>query len=285
MFAAITAAAILSVETAADVTLHDSSRNRDVPIKAYYPDGKGPYPLIVVSPGFGGDKGSYEYLGQAWAGAGYVVVVVTHAGTDHAAYLQYGGTISTDPAKSYAQQLVRTGDVTFVLDSIATIEKDVPALSGAIDASRIGVAGHSMGAGTALLLGGAKAGPPGGALQSGRDARVRAVVAMSPQGPGEEGFGDQSWGDIRIPVMTMSGTLDFGIGGQRPSWRLAPFERMPAGDKYQVTVKGAKHLSFATGQEFHDCIASESLSFWNRYLKGNGAQTIESSGACEVTSK
>jgi hypothetical protein len=30
-----------------------------------------------------------------------------------------------------------------------------------------------------------------------------------------------------------------------PSWRLQPYQHMQPGDKYQVTVNGAEHLSLA----------------------------------------
>jgi hypothetical protein len=115
---------------------------------------------------------------------------------------------------------------------------------------------------------------------------VRAVLAMSPQGPGEEGFDEHSWDDVRIPVMTMSGTLDRGVGGQPATWRLAPFQHMAAGDKYQVTVKGAGHLAFVFGERYQSCIIAESVAFWDTYLKKSvpGAK-ISSIGECQVTAK
>jgi predicted dienelactone hydrolase len=278
------AAGSVAVQTADAVTLHDAARHRDIPIKLYYPSAGGPFPLIVVSPGFGGTKEDYGYLGTGWAQQGYIVAVVTHAGTDRTAFFQAGGSIARDPAKSFAQQALRTGDISFVVSSLAQLSDDVPALAGKIDASRIGVAGHSMGAGTALLLAGATAAPPGEHQQSFRDSRFRAALAMSPQGPGEEGFANGSWTHIDIPAMTMSGTLDFGVDGQNPQWRRQAFAQMRGPDKYQVTVNGARHLAFALGGEFADCILAESSAFWNRYLKGNQV-SIGSDGPCAVTKK
>jgi hypothetical protein len=84
--------------------------------------------------------------------------------------------------------------------------------------------------------------------------------------------------------MTMSGTRDRGSAGEPPQWRTEPYQHMPAGKKYQVTVNGADHLSFATGLRFHGCILQETVAFWDTYLKGQ-SKTIQSSGACEVSAK
>ena len=84
--------------------------------------------------------------------------------------------------------------------------------------------------------------------------------------------------------MTMSGTRDRGVGGQPPEWRLQPFQQMPSGSKYQVTVNNAGHLAFADGGAFHSCILQQTIVFWDDYLKGQ-AKSIQSLGACKLTSK
>jgi predicted dienelactone hydrolase len=268
----------------ANLILHDASRNRDIPIKVYYPANTSrSVPLIVFSHGFGGTKDGYQYLGQGWSQAGYVVILPTHIGSDHDAVIRYGATVARDPAASFELQQDRTADVKYILSSLDQLENRIPALKRKIDRKKIGVAGHSMGAGTAMLLGGAEA-AASGRLQAFRDPRVTAIITMSPQGSGEEGFDAHSWDNMRIPVMTMSGTLDLGVGGQPPSWRQEAYKHMPAGDKYQVIVRGARHLSFAIGTEFHDCILAESTAFWNRYLRSENS-AITTQGACSISSK
>jgi predicted dienelactone hydrolase len=278
----------LQAASAADVLLHDTRRNRDVPLKVYYPSsGSGSFPLIIFSHGFGGTKDGYEYLGKGWADAGYVVILPTHIGSDHDAFLQVGGKTARDPGSAFDLQRQRAADISFILSWLDLIEQRLAGIRGKIDRERIGVAGHSMGAGTAMLIGGATASSPGGPVESFRDERVKAVVAMSPQGAGEEGFGEHSWDHVEIPVMTMSGTADGGINGEPPSWRVQPFEHMPGGEKYQVTVEGAEHLSFAIGVRFHLCVLRETTAFWDAYLKGDHAakQKIANLGSCEVKSK
>jgi serine/threonine protein kinase/predicted dienelactone hydrolase len=269
----------------AELTLHDGGRNRDVPIKVYYPEHlSGSVPLIIFSPGYGGNREGYAYLGRGWATAGYIVIVPTHAGSDNTALRKSALRGVEDAAQAFENQILRTGDVHFLISSIKEIEHQIPAIKGKIDRKKIGMSGHSMGGGTALLIAGATAAAPGTQPRGFRDDHVRVALAMSPPGPGRAAFADHSWDQIIIPVMTMSGTRDRGVGGEPPEWRTQPYKHMPPGDKYQVTVNGANHLAFAIGRRFHDCILQESTAFWDGYLKGK-RKSIQSMGACEVTSK
>lgn len=271
----------------ATLTLHDSARNREIPLKVYYPGNiSGSLPLIIFSHGYGGTREGYEYLGRGWADAGYIVIFPTHIGSDTEALAQLGLRGAGDPAASFQMQQQRTADVHFILSSLKLIDQQVREIHGKINNKQIGVGGHSMGAGTALLVGGATASPPNASAPSFsfRDKHVRAVIAISPQGAGEEGFSDHSWDHIAVPTLTMSGTKDRGIGGQPPEWRTQPFQHMPAGSKYQVIVGGADHLSFAVGGRFRDCILLETIAFWDNYLKGQ-EKPIQTSGACAVSSR
>lgn len=269
----------------AELTLHDGGRNRDIPIKVYYPEHlSSSLPLIIFSPGYGGNREGYAYLGRGWANAGYIVMVPTHAGSDNIALRTNALRGVEDAAQAFQNQTLRTGDIHFLISSIKEIEHQIRAIKGKIDRKRIGMSGHSMGGGTALLIAGATAAAPGSQPRGFRDDHVRAAVAMSPPGPGRAAFVDHSWDQIGIPVMTLSGTRDRGLGGEPPEWRTQPYKHMPAGDKFQVTVNGANHLAFAMGKRFHDCILQESTAFWDGYLKGK-PKAIQSTGACEVASK
>ena len=61
----------------------DAPRNRQVPVKLYYPKtSPGPCPVIVFSHGLGGSRDGYEYLGRHWAEQGQVAIHVTHPGSN-----------------------------------------------------------------------------------------------------------------------------------------------------------------------------------------------------------
>jgi predicted dienelactone hydrolase len=120
--------------------------------------------------------------------AGYIVAVLTHIGSDLEAVRTSGAKLARDPAASYRLQVDRTKDVEYLLNALDEIEREVPQLRGRIDRTRIGVAGHSVGAGTTLLLAGAKPAPPGGEMHVFADSRIIAAVAISPQGPRGRGI-------------------------------------------------------------------------------------------------
>ena len=66
---------------------HDDARDRDVPVKIYYPkSGDGPFPVVLFSHGLGGTRDTYEYLGRRWASHGYVCVHLQHLGSDSAVW-------------------------------------------------------------------------------------------------------------------------------------------------------------------------------------------------------
>lgn len=271
------------------ITLHDAARNRDVPLKAYFPASGGPYPLIVFSPGYGGSRDGYAYLAESWAQAGYVVILPTHPGSDLTALRHKGVSELRQPSKAadlIEQVAARPRDVSFVIDSLDELGKAVPALAGKIDAKHIGAAGHSMGAGTTMYLAGAVMHRTDGSTQSFADPRIGAFLALSPQGPGEEGFTADSWGGVHAPFLAAVGSDDKGANGEPAEWRLGAYRHLPAGDKYSVWVPGANHMSFADplhglkgliashGQTvdigtLHGEVEQFSLLFWNAYLKGD----------------
>lgn len=120
---------------------------------------------------------------------------------------------------SYGYVCIRTSDVKLVLDSLDELERKYPELKGKIDHERIGVAGHVTN--TATL--------------DPADRRVGAMLAMSPEKTEE----------VRKPVMVMTGAdpkTNEPLAG-----RLEAFKTLPPGDKYFVTIQGAREVSFGGG--------------------------------------
>ena len=260
----------------------DSARNRKVPVKIYYPEkGQGPFPVIVFSHGLGGSRDGYEYLGQHWASHGCVSVHLQHLGSDDAVWRE-----SKEPARDLARAAAEPGnavarpkDVSFVLDRVTALNRDVSPLKGRLDLRAIGMAGHSFGAWTTLAVAGQMTGP----LQrsSLADPRVKAAIEMSAPVPRNADF-DRAYGKINMPILHMTGTLDDSpIGDTKAAERRIPFDHIHALDQYLVIFQGGDHMIFA-GQRrrasqgekdphFRDLILQGTTAFWDAYLKSDAA--------------
>jgi predicted dienelactone hydrolase len=232
--------------------------------------------VIIFSHGAFASREAYSALGEYWASYGYVSIHPSHA--DSMRDSGYRGTLRQVLRDSHLWRS-RPKDISFVIDSLAQIEKLAPALKGRLDRARIGVGGHSYGAYTALAIGGATVQMPGAkAAQSFADKRVRAIVVLSPQGEGEMGLTARSWEHIAVPMLAMYGSRDFGTQRRTPTWRSQPFHGAPEGDKYDVELQGATHFTFAgpfrrraIETRLFKCAKLETIAFWDTYLKDDEA--------------
>src|SRR6266853_1908326 len=64
--------------TQVELTVHDETRNRDIPLRVYLPAHTTPEPVVLFSHGLGGSRGGSAYLGKHWAARGYVAVFIQH---------------------------------------------------------------------------------------------------------------------------------------------------------------------------------------------------------------
>jgi predicted dienelactone hydrolase len=261
--------------TVMDFPLRDADRNRDIPLKAYLPEGEGPFPVIVFSHGAGGSKDGYAYLGTYWAKHGYVCLNPTHLGSD-TGKLEPGRplknllavkTMVEDPAQFEA----RIQDVRYIINQLPTLAAQLPGMAGKMDTAHIGVAGHSFGASTALALAGARVTQPDGQVRDHSDPRPAAFIALSPQGPNQGLFQDGSWAQINRPVFVITGTLDRGLDGSPWTERRKVYEGLPPGDKVLAVFRGASHLDFADVFEktaLDRRVEQMTLAWWDYTLKG-----------------
>lgn len=213
-----------------DIVLNDPTRpNRAVKMTIDYPTRTGPHPLIIFSHGGGGSNRGYPGLAGHWASYGYVVIRPAHNDT------------ATAEQMTAEEWRNRTRDISFVIDSIEQLERDYPELQGKIDRNRIGVAGHSRGAATAMMIGGLRTGSTSFA-----DPRVKAIAALSPIGPRQMwNVTGESFASINVPALFMTGTRDNGATEEEtPAWRQQAFELAPAGDKWLVIIEGVQHGTF-----------------------------------------
>ena len=156
-----------------DLDWRDKARARAVPVRLYMPAGalagRGSVPLVLYSPGFGGDRSDAAWLGPVLAERGIACAHVQHVGSDRLAWMMgpVDWVLREWRGDFTRERLARTLDLRFVLDRLLAGE-----WAPAIDRRRIAAIGHSLGAQTAALLGGAR-------LSGGerlRDERIGAIA-------------------------------------------------------------------------------------------------------------
>jgi dienelactone hydrolase len=233
-------------------TFVDTSRATDPPNTApertlvttlRYPDGGGPYPLVVLAHGANGHPRKFVQLTTAWAQAGYVVAAPAFPNSNDEAP---GGTTVGD----YVHQ---PGDVSFVVDEVLRLsDRRDDALFDRVDGDRIGVAGLSMGGATTY----------GVTFHSCcRDDRIDAAVVMAgilaPFSPGEYDLSG-------VPLLILHGdadpVLNVGLDADAYAQVSAP--------KIFVTIHGGGHF-----QPFEDVVdpadamvEAVTTDFWDVYL-------------------
>jgi predicted dienelactone hydrolase len=279
-----------------DIVLRDARRDKDLHVRIFYPETAGRYPVIVFSHGAGGSQNCCEALTEHWASYGYVTIQPTHedsavqrrdAGEENVRFMQ----AVRDALKQPGLWESRPRDVSFVLDSLGELEKRVAGLAGKIDEQHIGVGGHSMGSFTTEAVAGALVDLPGRPGVSFADARVKAALCLSPQGPRQFGLTETSFRTMHGPFLGVTGSQDSLGPMANAVWHKQPFELSPAGDKYHVFIEGATHLSFITAgtllpgkaqqaENILEYTNSVALAFWDAYLKKdtNAKAYLQSNG-------
>lgn len=176
----------------------------------------------------------------------------------------------------------RPQDISAVLDALAELETQIPALAKKMELQRVGAGGHSMGSFAAEAIGGATLSLPGRPSVSFADPRVKAILCLSPQGPGQFGLSNESFEQMNLPYLGITGSLDSAGPMANPAWHKQPFERSPEGDKYHALIQGANHMSFISGRtglsargdqgkSMFSYTSSASLAFWDAYLKNDAS--------------
>jgi len=184
----------------------------------------GAFPVVLFSHGNGGIRFQSIFLATHLASHGYIVASPDHHGNT---FLDIGaGTIDGLSAVN------RPLDMSFVLDEL--LVRNAAAgdfLSGAIDASRIGMSGHSFGGFTTFAL----------AAGSAADPRIGAFMPLAPASPFDAAF----LGSITKPILIQGGSLDETT--PFASQQLAPFQSLPSGATVVALAEiiGGGHFTFS----------------------------------------
>ncbi|MEO7940938.1 MAG: dienelactone hydrolase [Burkholderiaceae bacterium] len=211
--------------------------------------GAGPFPLLIVSHGYPGNRFLLSPLAENLASKGYVVASIDHADSTYSDQGAFGSTLLNRPL-----------DQLFVLNEMARMGAGDPSgtLKGMVNADQTGLIGYSMGGyGLVNTIGGgfteaSVAFPwavPQAALavrQAGNaayaasmDKRIKAAVAFAPWG-WKMGFWDAAGlAGITTPVFFVAGSAD-DVSGYSPGTRNI-FEASVNAPRYLLTFENANH--------------------------------------------
>ncbi len=278
----------------------DTNRSREVPVLLRWPQGK-PLGVVVHSHGLGGKKEGGDVWGQAWAGAGFLVVHLQHPGSDAAA-LKKGGLSALREASKPEQLVARMQDVRFAVAQMRRLrsakENSGEGAWSGLPLEKLAITGHSFGARTTLLSAGWQRNGVNGA-----EPLAKAFIAFSPalgQNPSIE-QARKELASITKPMLICTGSLDGEImgNGETPESRRMVFDALPAGKKALLLLDQADHFTFAGNQKQipstflvkrsketlsieerqHDQIARASTAWLKEHLLGQAAAQPSGLGA------
>ncbi len=261
---------------------------RVVPYKIYYPTDHGidKIPVILWSHGFGGNRDGASFLSRFFAEQGYIIVHITHAGTDSSLWEGKGGhawDILQKARISRDDTLNRMYDVPFVLDQLVIWAKDNPEIGEYMDMSRICMSGHSFGAMTTQVMSGMKFPDHNNVLMDLRDKRITCGILYSPVPIDHLSNADPKdlYGSIDIPLFHMTGTDDASpLDGYGYEHRLVIYEHSNHPEKYLQVLDDGDHMVYngtrgklaqnPKREEHEEKIKLAAFAFLESYLKGSG---------------
>ena len=240
--------------TAYDLTLRDGATRTFVygrAARGAAPSTEGPFPVVIVSHGYPGNRLLMSPLAENLASKGYVVASIDHTDSTYSDQAAFGSTLVNRPL-----------DTKFVLDEIARLAEPGGPLAGVADAGTAAIVGYSMGAYGAVISAGAGVtqagveipwGAPDGTLAahlSGSDShaelidpRVKAVIAIAPWG-WTRGFWDEDTAaGLGKPTLFVAGDAD-DISGYAPGVR-SLWAAGTGAERWLLTFENANHNAAA----------------------------------------
>ena len=192
----------------------------------------GVYPLIVFSHHSGGDRRAATFLCTHLSSHGYVVAALDHSELVAPELARKDGeTVAQKTARAQAWIANRVPDLCFLVDFLldsGSFDAEIR-----LDATRIGIVGHSFGGWTALAT-------------PDVEQRIKAIVALAPGGnsrprpgilPAELHFAWQR--EISTLFLVAENDTPLPLAGM---YEL--FERTPSAKKLMVVLRRADHCHF-----------------------------------------
>ena len=207
-----------------------------------------PFPLVLISHGYPGNRYLLSHLAENLASKGHVVASIDHTDSTYRTQAAFGSTLVN-----------RSLDQLFVLNAIAALAaEEAHFLNGLVDTDNTALVGYSMGGyGAVITAGGGVTqqsidypwGAAHGTLavhKAGSDAhnalpdpRIKTAVAFAPWGM-NAGFWDaEGLAGVRIPMLFVAGSQD-DVSGYENGIR-AIWQATTGVDRALLTFDNANH--------------------------------------------
>ena len=204
-----------------------------------------PFPLIVISHGYPGNRFLLSHLAENLASKGYVVAAIDHTDSTYRDQAAFASTLVNRPL-----------DQLFVVNEMARLGADpTSGFGGLVDADNTGLIGYSMGGyGAVVAVGGglSERVMPFGPFNTLEvhlngsethdalpDPRVKTAVAIAPWGM-QNGFWDaEGLAGIEIPMLFIAGSND--LVSQYETGVRALWEGAVNSDRALLTFEGGGH--------------------------------------------
>jgi predicted dienelactone hydrolase len=252
--------------------------------------GKGRFPFLAFSHGFGGCGLASSFFTEALAARGWIVACPDHHDSFSFSRTRTGNTHEKDirGALNAAREITETtpaerGKYLFRPEELAAVIEGMiksPVFGALIDTNRIAVGGHSFGGFTSLAL--------CGTIPEYYDPRIKAILMFST-GAASYLFTKEELASVSIPSMLYMGSREKNQKrGDKTMEELSEkiFNNMPT-PKYFLVVRGASHFSFnirlsggfgtralsGSRKEF-ETINRYSIAFLEKYVAGKPGQDV-----------
>tara|TARA_R110002072_G_scaffold303069_1_gene492548 strand:+ start:19352 stop:20326 length:975 start_codon:yes stop_codon:yes gene_type:complete len=241
---------VVAQEPVIDLPINvDKTRERNVPVTFHLPKPRTSQPLVIVSHGGAGSRDGLFALSSEIARQGYIVMCLEHVTSnldDIRSRMRNGRLSFKDALIACGNDTVprkdRPLDVRFAIKLAEKLNRDDARFKGRIDVSRIAILGHSYGAYTTMVCCGVK---PVNIEEDLAEPRIKLGIALSPQAGNGNFFDSDSFSDVSVPFVGITGTQDTTHFIASLDQRRDFFKLMPKGDKHLLWIHDAHHFSFS----------------------------------------
>jgi dienelactone hydrolase len=211
------------------------------------PSGNGLFPLVIYLPGLGESSSGGAAWRQAWAQAGYAVLSLQVPANGET--ILSSAQARRGDFRDLAKEPYSKGALANRLAILRSLFEELNrrhnngALDG-VDLSRIALAGFDLGAQTVMAAAG----------ETNNDSEpfqlptaVKCVIAFSPYADFTGASFEQRFASVHVSVLSVTSMGDIDPYGlvTAASIRRAPFEHMPPGQKYLLSLVDAPHALIA----------------------------------------